>query len=184
MIGAQLNVIEGRHSLARRIFFGNLGELRQAYQPGMEDQLSALGLGLNCVVWWNTLYIDAAVKKLQTDGIVIPEVIRARIPPLRFDHIKFPRALPDDSPRPGRRTAAAARPEHPRRMTRRPITVVVSQIAYTATGWSILFDRTGRPVSSGHHTDTTSISWIHRPARTKQGVDYCADPIANPPLFP
>ena len=89
MIGAQLNLTEGRHSLARRIFFGNLGELRQAYQPGMEDQLSALGLGLNCVVWWNTLYIDAAVKKLQATGMVIPGAIRARLSPLQFDHINF-----------------------------------------------------------------------------------------------
>jgi len=65
----------------------------------MEDQLSALGLGLNCVVWWNTLYIDAAVKKLQAGGMVIPEPIRARLSPLQFDHINFhgryPKTRPD-----------------------------------------------------------------------------------------
>jgi TnpA family transposase len=58
-INTQLNLTEARHALARRIFFGNLGELRQKYVTGMEDQLGALGLGLNCVVWWNSLYIDA-----------------------------------------------------------------------------------------------------------------------------
>lgn len=42
MIGVQLNVTEARHSLARRIFFGNLGELRQAYQPGWKT---------NCPRW-------------------------------------------------------------------------------------------------------------------------------------
>lgn len=89
MIGVQLNVTEARHSLARRIFFGNLSELRQAYQPGMEDQLSALGLGLNSVVWWNTLYIDAAVTQLQAAGMTIPAPIRARLSPLQFDHINF-----------------------------------------------------------------------------------------------
>ena len=56
--------------LPRRIFFGNLGELRQKYITGMEDQLGALGLGLNCVVWWNTLYIDAAVRELEACGMV------------------------------------------------------------------------------------------------------------------
>jgi TnpA family transposase len=31
----------------------------------MEDQLGALGLGLNAITWWNSLYIDAAVKQLE-----------------------------------------------------------------------------------------------------------------------
>jgi len=34
----------------------------------MEDQLGALGLGLNAIVYWNSLYIDAAVKKLAAGG--------------------------------------------------------------------------------------------------------------------
>jgi hypothetical protein len=53
MIGTQLNVQEARHRLARRIAFGNRGQLRQRYREGMEDQLGALGLALNAVVWWN-----------------------------------------------------------------------------------------------------------------------------------
>jgi TnpA family transposase len=64
MIGAQLNVTEARHRLARKIFFGQRGELRQHYREGMEDQLGALGLALNAVVPFNSLYIDAAVKQL------------------------------------------------------------------------------------------------------------------------
>ncbi|MFC4463825.1 Tn3 family transposase [Streptomyces xiangluensis] len=38
MIGKQLNIAEARHRLARRIFFGQSGELRQHYRKGMEDQ--------------------------------------------------------------------------------------------------------------------------------------------------
>lgn len=34
----------------------------------MEDQLGALGLGLNAITWWNSLYIDAAVKQLEAGG--------------------------------------------------------------------------------------------------------------------
>ncbi|GAA3624925.1 hypothetical protein GCM10022419_133120 [Nonomuraea rosea] len=37
MMGAQLNIGEGRDGLARRVFFGNLGQLRQGYAKGMED---------------------------------------------------------------------------------------------------------------------------------------------------
>jgi len=45
----QLNRGEGRHSLARAIFHGKRGELRQRYREGQEDQLGALGLVLNGV---------------------------------------------------------------------------------------------------------------------------------------
>ncbi|MFE9445909.1 Tn3 family transposase [Streptomyces sp. NPDC006602] len=38
MIGKQLNIVDARHRLARRIFFGQRGELRQHYRLGMEDQ--------------------------------------------------------------------------------------------------------------------------------------------------
>jgi TnpA family transposase len=43
----QLNRGEGRHSLARKCFFGQRGELRQRYREGQEDQLGALGLVVN-----------------------------------------------------------------------------------------------------------------------------------------
>ncbi|GAB2488479.1 hypothetical protein GCM10027187_64630 [Streptosporangium sandarakinum] len=89
MIGAQLNIGESRHALARRIFFGRLGELRHGYREGMEDQLGALGMALNAVVWWNTLYIDAAVNRLQGQGLAVSAEIRSRLSPLVCDHINF-----------------------------------------------------------------------------------------------
>jgi len=89
MIGAQLNVGESRHNLARRVFFGNLGRLMRGYERGMEDQLGALGLGLNAIVWWNSLYIDAAVRQLEAGGLGISPEIRARLSPLAFEHVNF-----------------------------------------------------------------------------------------------
>jgi hypothetical protein len=88
------------------MFFGNLGELRQKYVTGMEDQLGALGLGLNCVVWWNTLYIDAAGQQLESAGMRIPLEVRERLSPLQLDHINFNGRYPHD-PRSGWRNAAA-----------------------------------------------------------------------------
>jgi TnpA family transposase len=49
-IKAMRNLQEGRHALAAKIFHGKKGELYQRYHEGMEDQLGALGLILNCVV--------------------------------------------------------------------------------------------------------------------------------------
>lgn len=56
----QLNRGEDRHKLARAVFHGKRGELRQRYREGQEDQLGALGLVVNVIVLWNTLYIHAA----------------------------------------------------------------------------------------------------------------------------
>lgn len=57
----QLNHHEGRHALARVVFHGQRGELRQRYRQGQEDQLGALGLVVNAIVLWNTIYLDAAL---------------------------------------------------------------------------------------------------------------------------
>jgi hypothetical protein len=102
MIGAQLNVIEARHRLARKIFFGQRGELCQHYREGMEDQLGALGLAFNSVVLFNSLYIDAAVKQLAADGFPVTDELLARLSSLQFDHINFLGGTPS----PGRRRRA------------------------------------------------------------------------------
>ena len=85
----QLNRGEGRHQLARIIFHGKRGELRQRYREGQEDQLGALGLVVNLVVLWNTIYMDAALDRLRADGFdVRPEDV-ARLSPLGFKHINM-----------------------------------------------------------------------------------------------
>jgi hypothetical protein len=48
------NLQEGRHDLARTMFHGRRGELRQGYREGMEEQLGALGLILTTITLWNT----------------------------------------------------------------------------------------------------------------------------------
>jgi DNA invertase Pin-like site-specific DNA recombinase len=48
--------------VARNVFHGKRGELRQAYREGQEDQLGSLGLVLNIIVLWNTIYMDSAVQ--------------------------------------------------------------------------------------------------------------------------
>ena len=83
----QLNRGEARHSLARVLFHGKRGELRQRYREGQEDQLRALGLVLNIIILWNTLYIDAVLSKLRQEGHSIREEDVARLSPLTYEHI-------------------------------------------------------------------------------------------------
>ena len=56
-----LNHGETRNKLARKVFHGQKGELRQRYREDQEDQLGALGLVVNIIVLWNTRYMEAAL---------------------------------------------------------------------------------------------------------------------------
>ena len=95
----QLNPTEDRHKLARAVFHGKRGELRQRYREGQEDQLGALGLVVNIIVLWNTIYIDAAVQQLRTEGFPVKAEDLARLSPLVFNHInllgRYSFSLPD-----------------------------------------------------------------------------------------
>ena len=85
----QLNRGEGRHSVARAVFHGKRGELRQHYRDGQEDQLGALGLVLNMIVLWNTIYMEAALNQLRTDGYLVKDEDVARLSPLLHEHINM-----------------------------------------------------------------------------------------------
>ena len=79
----------GRHSVARAVFFGKRGELRQRYKEGQEDQLGALDLVVNAIVLWNTRYMDAVLSKLQADGDAIADADVRRLSPLAHKHLNF-----------------------------------------------------------------------------------------------
>lgn len=85
----QLNRGEGRHQLARIVFHGKRGELRQRHREGQEDKLGALGLVVNVIVLWNTIYMDAALNQLRAEGFDVRDEDVARLSPLGFDHINM-----------------------------------------------------------------------------------------------
>jgi hypothetical protein len=97
-VGGQLNLQESRHRLARKIFHGSGGQLRQAYREGQEDQLSALGLVLNAVVLWNTRYMDAALAHLRDSGHPVRDEDAARLSPLGDSHSTWSAATRSDRP--------------------------------------------------------------------------------------
>ncbi len=88
-VGIRLNVGEGRHSLARKMFFGQKGEVRQRYREGQEDQLSALGLVVNMVTLWNTRYTDLALRQLRAAGHPVHDSDVGRLSPLGYEHVNF-----------------------------------------------------------------------------------------------
>jgi hypothetical protein len=81
------------------VFHGRRGELRQRYREGQEDQLGALGLVVNAIVLWNTLYMDAASNRLRAEGYEVRDEDVARLSPLGFEHInmlgRYAFVLPD-----------------------------------------------------------------------------------------
>ncbi|TMR30345.1 Tn3 family transposase [Actinomadura geliboluensis] len=96
------NLQEGRHALARKICHGKKGELYHRYERGLENQLGVLGLVLNCVVLWTTVYLDAAVAQLKAQGYPVREEDMARLSPFVSRHLgvhgAYSFVLPDLSP--------------------------------------------------------------------------------------
>lgn len=85
----QLNRTESRHALARAVFHGQQGQLRQRYREGQEDQLGALGLVVNAIVLWNTRYQDAALAHLRCTGFDVQDDDIQRLSPLGHEHINL-----------------------------------------------------------------------------------------------
>lgn len=85
----QLNRGESRNGLGRATFHGQRGEIRKRYREGQEDQLGALGLVVNAMVLWNTIYMHETLEHLRGDGrSVRPEDV-TRLSPLEHGHFNF-----------------------------------------------------------------------------------------------
>ncbi|MGE5135249.1 MAG: Tn3 family transposase [Gemmatimonadota bacterium] len=96
------NLQEGRHALARKICHRKKGELYHRYERGLENQLSCLGLVLNCVVPWTTVYQDATVRQLRAQGYPVRKEDMARLSPFVSRHLgvhgTYSFVLPDLAP--------------------------------------------------------------------------------------
>ena len=85
----QLNRGEGRHALARAVFHGKRGALRQRYREGQDNPLDALGVVVNMIVWWNTIYMQAALDQHRADGHSVRPEDEARLSPLGHEPINL-----------------------------------------------------------------------------------------------
>ena len=98
-IKAQANLSEGRHDLGRVVFHGHKGEIYQRYHVGMEEQLGALGLVLNCIVLWNTFYMNEALNQLRAEGYPVRDEDVEHLSPFIRKHLgvhgRYSFVLPD-----------------------------------------------------------------------------------------
>lgn len=85
----QVNRGEGRHGLSRVVFHGKRGELLQRYRESREDQLGSLGLVVNMIVLWNTIYMQAALEQLRAEVYPMAEADIARLSPHVHAHINM-----------------------------------------------------------------------------------------------
>ena len=75
--------------MARAGFPGKRGERRQRYREGQDNQLDALGGGVNMIVLWNTSYMQAALDQHRADGHSGRPEDEARLSPLGHEHINL-----------------------------------------------------------------------------------------------
>ena len=59
------------------------------YREGQEDQLGAMGLVVNAIVLWNTIYMDAALRQLRNEGYPVRDEDVARLSPTMRPHINM-----------------------------------------------------------------------------------------------
>jgi len=85
----QLNRQELRHRLGRKIHIGDRGEIRTPLRQGQEEQLGALGLALNAIVHWNAVYMQEALRDIESTGTVPSTADIARLSPIAWRHINF-----------------------------------------------------------------------------------------------
>jgi TnpA family transposase len=85
----QLNRQELRHKLGRRVHHGDRGEIRSPLRQGQEEQLGVLGLALNSIVHWNSVYMQESVRQLREAGAPPLPADIARLSPISWRHINF-----------------------------------------------------------------------------------------------
>jgi TnpA family transposase len=84
-----LNKGEALHALARQLFFGRLGELRDRAFEDQMHRASCLHLLMAAIAAWNTVYLTKAIATLRKRGEDIPEATVAHIAPLGWEHIRL-----------------------------------------------------------------------------------------------
>ena len=54
-----------------------------------EDRFGSLGLVVNVIVLWNTIYVDAALNQLRAEGFEVRTEDVTRLSPLGFNYINM-----------------------------------------------------------------------------------------------
>jgi TnpA family transposase len=83
----QINRGEGRHQLARRLFFANQGAFQTGDYEEIMNKATCLSLLSNAVLVWNTVHMMRIIKQLRASGETITEDELVRTSPPAFSHV-------------------------------------------------------------------------------------------------
>jgi TnpA family transposase len=83
-----LNKGEAMNALARAIFFGKHGELRERALADQLQRASALDIIINAISVWNTVYLTQAAEYRKSKN-QFDEYLMKHISPLGWEHINF-----------------------------------------------------------------------------------------------
>ncbi|TGE20537.1 hypothetical protein E5K00_21320 [Hymenobacter aquaticus] len=86
-IHAQLNKGQELHALRARLWFGSEGVIWRKQQEEQSEAARCLTLLTNCVLLWNTVYMQEAVWPLQAQGYPVDETHFEYLLPSRYEHI-------------------------------------------------------------------------------------------------
>jgi TnpA family transposase len=86
-INAQLNKGESLHALRDFLFGGDKGVIRRKQYEAQTNQAMCLNVVTNAVVIWNTVYMQAVLDQLRTEGYRVQEEDLAYLSPARFEHV-------------------------------------------------------------------------------------------------
>ena len=83
----QLNRGEGRHQVARRLFFANQGAFQTGDYEEIMNKATCLSLLSNAALVWNTVQMSRIIEQLRASGETMTSEELARISPMAFAHI-------------------------------------------------------------------------------------------------
>jgi TnpA family transposase len=84
-----LNRSEAVNSIARALFSGQRGELRDRLFQDQVHRASCLHLLISAIGAWTTPYLAAAVERLRAEGTDVPDEYLTHLSPLAWEHINL-----------------------------------------------------------------------------------------------
>lgn len=88
-IKLQLNKGEALHALRRDVFIANEGKIRHRTQEDQLNQAMCLNLVVNAITVWNTVYMQAAIEQLKSEGYEVKDEDIKELSPARSEHINM-----------------------------------------------------------------------------------------------
>lgn len=84
-----LNKGEAMNGMARALFFGKSGNLREKDWQNQLQRASCLNILLNIIVIWNTVYLQKAVEHVREFGGGLDDTLLKHVSPLNWGHIQL-----------------------------------------------------------------------------------------------